>query len=99
MQWGDPRYISTFPCSHGKSLGWNREIQNTRRKQTDEENSKEQEAKNGGKKKKRFLILLNSYVDFRIREGSPSVGNTLGLPPSCDPPSGEPTHMGTSPTT
>ncbi len=31
---------------------------------------------------------------------SPSVGNTLGLPPpSCDPNSGERTHMGTSPTT
>jgi hypothetical protein len=30
---------------------------------------------------------------------SPSIGNALWLPPSCDPPSGEPTHMGTSPTT
>jgi hypothetical protein len=28
-----------------------------------------------------------------------SMGNTFWLPPSCEPPSGEPTHMGTSPTT
>jgi hypothetical protein len=30
---------------------------------------------------------------------SPSVGNALGLLPSYDPPSGEPTHMEISPTT
>jgi hypothetical protein len=30
---------------------------------------------------------------------SPLVGNTTGLVPLCDPPSGEPTGMGTSPTT
>ncbi len=40
--------------------------------------------------------------DFYIRGGSilmcyPSVGNIAGLLPSCDPPSGEPTRVETSP--
>jgi hypothetical protein len=39
------------------------------------------------------------YVEVSIPMCSPSVGYALGLPPSCDPPSGEPTHVGTSPTT
>jgi hypothetical protein len=39
------------------------------------------------------------YVEVPILVCFPSVVNALGLPPSCDPPSGEPTHMGTSPTT
>jgi hypothetical protein len=39
------------------------------------------------------------YVEVPILVCSPSVRNALGLLPSCDPPSGEPTCMGTSPTT
>jgi hypothetical protein len=50
---------------------------------------KNQEGKNGGKKKKRFL--------HRWRCPYSSVLHRLGTP-SCDPPSGEPTRMGTSPT-
>jgi hypothetical protein len=53
------------------------------------------ERKNGGKKTKRFF----TYVEVPILMCFPSVGNALGLPASCDPPLGEPTHMGTSPTT
>ncbi len=39
-----------------------------------------------------------TYVEVPILVCSPSVGNALRLPPLCDSPSGEPTHMGTSPT-
>jgi hypothetical protein len=61
------------------------------------ENSKKQEGKNGGKEKKKKEIFI--YVEVSIPMCSPLVGNALGLPPSCDPPSGEPTLVGTSPTT
>jgi hypothetical protein len=76
---GDRCYISTFPCSHGKSflMGWNRKIQNTRRKQTDQENSKEQEAK----KKKIFLILLKVCGGSHTREFSISWGTPSGYRP------------------
>jgi hypothetical protein len=60
-----------------------------------QENSKTQEGKNAGKKKKRFF----THMEVPILMCSPLVGNTLGLPPSCNPPSGEPTQIGTSPTT
>jgi hypothetical protein len=68
-------------------------------KGTDQENSKKQQGKNGGKKKKRFFnVHGGSQVPILVC--SPMVENTLGPMPSCDPPpSGEPTHMGTSPTT
>jgi hypothetical protein len=39
------------------------------------------------------------YVEVPILTRSPSVRNTLRLVLLCDPPSGEPTGMGTSPTT
>jgi hypothetical protein len=39
------------------------------------------------------------YVEVPILMCFPSVGNALGLSPSCNPPWGEPAHMGTSPTT
>jgi hypothetical protein len=73
----------------------------------DQENSKTQ----GGKgqirkiqKNKKERMEERKRRDFYNLEVpilvcSPSIGNTLWLPPSCDPPSGEPTHMGTSPTT
>jgi hypothetical protein len=65
---------------------------------TDQENSKTQggkgqirkiqknkkKKKNGEKKKKRFLHM---HAKGTIHVGSPLVGNALGLPPSCDPPS------------
>ncbi len=40
-----------------------------------------------------------TLVEVLILRCSPLVGKTLGLLPLCDPPSREPTHMGTSPTT
>jgi hypothetical protein len=58
---------------------------------------KKQQGKNGGKKKKRIYFFTS--VEVPILMCSPTVENALGLPPSCDPPSGEPTRMGTSLTT
>jgi len=40
-----------------------------------------------------------TYVKVPILVCSPSIGNTLGLLPSCNPSSEEPTCIGTSPTT
>jgi hypothetical protein len=56
---------------------------------------KKQEGKNGGKKKMRLFCLR--YVEVPILVCSPSVGNTLRLPLSCNPPSGEPTLCGNLP--
>jgi hypothetical protein len=82
---------------------------------TDQENPKKQEGRNGGKKKKRFFCYLLggshtrvfsisqewpwATTEVPILVCSPSTKNALALPPLCDPPSGEPTCMGTSPTT
>ncbi len=95
MWWGRSPYISTFPCSHGKKI-WrdgSRKFKNTRKKGTNQENSKKQDGKNGGKKKNRFLCTwrfpyLRVLHLWEMHSG-----------PSCNPPSEEPTHMGTSPTT
>ncbi len=75
---------------------------------TDQENSKtkggkgqikriqkKQEGKEWRKEKEEIFM----YVEVPILMCFPLVRNALGLPASCDPPSGEPTHMGTSPTT
>jgi hypothetical protein len=91
---GDP---PIFLCSHRKFLDG-----------TDNKNSKTQ----GGMGQIRIIFLKTrrkewmkekeetfTYVEVPILVCSPSVGNALGLPPLCDPPAGEPTHMGTSPTT
>jgi hypothetical protein len=40
-----------------------------------------------------------AYLEVPIQVCSPMVGDALGLPPLWDPPSGEPTDMGTFPTT
>jgi oligoribonuclease (3'-5' exoribonuclease) len=50
------------------------------------------------KEKEEILSFLTTYMEVPILMCSPSVGNTLRLLPSCDPPSAEPTRMGTSPT-
>jgi hypothetical protein len=47
-------------------------------------------------KRRRDVLCMWRFPYFVC---SPSVRNTLGLPPSCNPTSGEPTLMGTSPTT
>ncbi len=71
-------------------------FKNTRRKGTDQEISKKPRRKELEERKRR---------DFYIHGGSHShvcsqpIENTLRLPPLCDRPSGEPTGMGTSPTT
>jgi hypothetical protein len=57
---------------------------------TNKENSKPQ-GKNAGKKKSLRMWR------FPYSMCSPSVGNTLGLPPSCNPILGESTCIGTSP--
>jgi hypothetical protein len=99
---GDP---AIFLCSHVpmKRFFWwdrSRKFKNTRPKGTEQENSKKQEGKNGRKKKKRFYFyFFKTFVEVPILVCSPSVGNALRLLPSCNPPSGEPTHTGTSPTT
>jgi len=49
-------------------------------------------------RKERMEERKSTYVEVPILVCSPSVGNALRLPPLCDSPSGEPTHMGTSPT-
>ncbi len=74
----------------------------------DQENSKTQ----GGKgqirkfqKNKKERMEQRKRRDFYIHGGShtrvcsPSIENTLRQPPSCDPPSREPSRIGTSPTT
>jgi hypothetical protein len=68
---------------------------------TDQENSKNKEGKYGGKKKKSsfFLFLKISFYKYGVSILLCSLRNTLGLLPLCDPPSQEPTHMGTSLTT
>jgi hypothetical protein len=87
-----------FPCSQERFFdGTDQEnSKTTRRKGTDQENLKKQEGKNGGKKKKRFPCTWRfPYSGVPIHMD----GNALGLLPSCNPPSGEPTSMGTFPTT
>jgi hypothetical protein len=46
-----------------------------------------------------YSYLFFTFVEVPILVCSPSVGNGLGLLPLCNPPSGEPTPTGTSPTT
>jgi hypothetical protein len=65
-------------------------FKNTRRKGTDQENPKKQEGKNGGKKKKRFLCTWRFPYSCVLHQSGT---------PSCNSPSREPTHMGTSLTT
>jgi hypothetical protein len=72
---------------------------NKRRKgMTHQENSKKTTRLKEWRKEKEEIYLFMS-VEVPILMCSPTVENTLGLPPSCDPPSGEPTRMGTSLTT
>jgi hypothetical protein len=72
---------------------------NKRRKgMTDQEFFLKKTRKEWRKEKKEEIYLFPS-VEVPILMCSPTVENALGLPPSCDPPSGEPTRMGTSLTT
>jgi hypothetical protein len=51
------------------------------------------------RKRRDFILFYFKSVEVPILLCSPTVENAFGLPPSCDPPSGEPTRMGTSLTT
>ncbi len=56
------------------------------------------EGKNGGKEKKRLFCFFRKHTwRFPVLVCFPPVGNALMLPPSCDPPSVEPTCMGSFP--
>jgi len=96
MQWGRSHYISMFPCSHGTIFDG-----------TEKENSKTRGGRGQIRKiqeNKKEIIEERKRRDLRICGGSHTrvfaIGwGCPGLPPLCDPPSGEPTHMGTSLTT
>jgi hypothetical protein len=75
-------------------MGRIRKLKNTRRKGTNQENSRKQEGNNGGKKEE-----ICAYMEVPILVCLPLLGDALRLPHLCDPPSGEPTHMGISLTT
>jgi hypothetical protein len=51
------------------------------------------------RKEKEEIFFEKTYVEVPILVCFPSVRNTFKLSPLCDPPSGKPTHMGTSLTT
>jgi hypothetical protein len=81
-----------FLCSHGKIFDG-----------MDQENSKSRgkgqirKIQKNKKERKKEIV-----ADWRFPYScvlSPLIRNTLGLPPSCNPPSREPIPMGTSPTT
>jgi hypothetical protein len=74
-------------------LGWIRKIQKHKEERDRSGKFKKTRRKEWRKEKEEIFMYVEVLMCF------PSVGNTLGVPPSCDPPSGEPTHMGTSPTT
>jgi hypothetical protein len=93
MQWGRSCYISMFPCSHGTIFDG-----------TDQENSKTQGGRGQIRKiqeNKKEMMEETKRRDLCVCGGSHTrvfaIGwGCPGLPPLCDPPSGEPTHMGTS---
>jgi hypothetical protein len=94
---GDP---PIFLCSHGKIFGWDGsgKFKNTRRRKgTDQEISKKPRRKEWRKEKEEIFTYMEVPIVVCVlhRLRTPSVW----LPPLCDPSSGEPTGMGTSPTT
>jgi hypothetical protein len=77
-------------------MGRIRKIQNHEEERDRSGKFKKTRRKEWRKEKEKEIFM---YVEVSIPMCCPSVGNALGLPPSCDPPSGEPTLVGTSPTT
>ncbi len=71
-------------------MGWIRKIQNHKEERDRSGKFKKTRRKEWRKGKKKEIFM---YVEVSIPMCSPSVGNALGLPPSCDPPSEEPTLM------
>jgi hypothetical protein len=78
-----------FPCSHEKIFWWDRSGKFKKHKEIFLKKTRRKE----WRKEKEEISM---YVEVPILVCSPWVGNTLGLPPSCNPPSGEPTSMGTT---
>jgi hypothetical protein len=64
-----------------------------------EERDKLRKFKKTRRKEWRKKKEIFTYVEVPILVCSPSVENALKIPPLCDPPSGKPTHTGTSTTT
>ncbi len=75
--------------------GWIRKIQ----KHKEESDRSRIFKKARGKEWRKEKEEIFTFTEFLTLMCSALVGNTLGLLPSCRPPSGEPTHMGTSLTT
>jgi hypothetical protein len=76
-------------------MGWIRKIQKHKEERGGSGDFKKTRRKECRKEKEEIFM----YVEVPILVCFPSVGNALGLPPSSDPPPGEPTHVGTSPAT
>jgi hypothetical protein len=77
-------------------MGWIRKIKKHEEKRGQIRNVKKNKKERMEERKRRDFL---SYVEVPILIMCSSLfGNTLRLPPLCNPPSGEPTCMGTSPT-
>ncbi len=87
MQWGRSRYVSTFPWKDFL-MGWIRKIQKIKKERMEE-------------RKRR--VISSSFFNFFYECGGSHTGVFSQEHPRAtalvQPSSGEPTHMGTSPTT
>jgi len=100
MQWGAILlyfYVPMFPWKDFL-MGQIRKIQKHKEERDRSAKILKQEGKNGGKKRRDFDAGTFPYSCVLHQSGKPE-RKALGLPPSCNPPSGEPIRMGTSPTT
>jgi hypothetical protein len=88
-------YIPMFPWKDFL-MGWIRKIQKHKEESDGSGNFKKTRRKEWRKEKEEIFYI---HGGSHTRVCSPSIENTRRLPPLCDPPSGEPTGMGTSPTT
>ncbi len=94
MRGGDPTMFPMFPWKDFL-MGWITKIEKQKEEMDKSEKFKKTRRKEWRKEKEEIV----KYVEIPILVCSPLVRNALRLPPWCDPPSGEPTCMGTSSTT
>jgi hypothetical protein len=97
--WGRSRYIL---CSHVPMFPWKDFLMGRIKKMQKHKEERDRSGKFKKTRKKEWMKEkeeISMYVEVPILVCSPSVGNTLGLLPSSNPPSGEPTCIGTFPTT
>jgi hypothetical protein len=87
-------YVPMFPWKEFL-MGWIRKFQKHKEGRDKSGKFKKTRRKEWRREKEQIFM----YLEVPILVCSPLVGDALGLPPLCDLPSGEPTHMGTSPTT